>query len=458
MARKKAYEQLDEWGNPVLSDTEGTGAKSNASDAFDAYEKNDNWDEDVFPLQKKPDKAAQRKMKMIISIACVLVLCAGLGVLITSIYKGKDQPVPTVTITETPSPLPNTPETISETPAPDPMPRADEWYDEDLRYYYHQLTEHEKALFTVIYNGIMDFQISIDISDGRYRETELERVLYVLNHDCPEMFQMIGSSTRLLGSEIVAVEPIYRMSKEEYSNRSARIRDIISSLNRAVKSSEDDFVKEFAAYRYVIQHCVYYQAENEDKTAYADAVLFDGKAQCAGYAKGLSLLLRGIGIRCLELESESLDHGWNIVQINGEWYHCDATWDDDEAGGYQREFRPHQDTFLCYLNLPDRLAGLHKPDEEFGFTIPQCNSLKDNYVYRKGIYIPDSVTNKDEVLAQELEQAFRQGKKQVMVMVDDRAAFSNKLALLEEFRKLHGFFIRNKENDEEMCSFFLEIQ
>ena len=35
-----------------------------------------------------------------------------------------------------------------------------------------------------------------------------------------------------------------------------------------------------------------------------------------------------LGIACEPVTSESMNHGWNMVQLDGSWYHLDATWDD----------------------------------------------------------------------------------------------------------------------------------
>lgn len=60
----------------------------------------------------------------------------------------------------------------------------------------------------------------------------------------------------------------------------------------------------------------------------AFGALRDGKAVCQGYALAYKYLLNKAGIECHIVTSETLNHAWNIVKLNGKYYHVDVTWDD----------------------------------------------------------------------------------------------------------------------------------
>ena len=61
-------------------------------------------------------------------------------------------------------------------------------------------------------------------------------------------------------------------------------------------------------------------------TAYG--ALGEGKSVCQGYAMAYMYLLNRVGIDNYYCSSEKLNHGWNIVYIDGKPYHVDVTWDD----------------------------------------------------------------------------------------------------------------------------------
>ena len=69
----------------------------------------------------------------------------------------------------------------------------------------------------------------------------------------------------------------------------------------------------------------------------ADVVL-RGKGKCAAYTTATQLLLNMLGIDSRyvigDVSTSSRKHGWNLVDVNGEWYHLDTTWNDPSGYGY----------------------------------------------------------------------------------------------------------------------------
>ncbi len=49
---------------------------------------------------------------------------------------------------------------------------------------------------------------------------------------------------------------------------------------------------------------------------------------CNGYALAYNWLLEDVGIRAWYENSDALDHGWSKVELDGELYYVDVTWDD----------------------------------------------------------------------------------------------------------------------------------
>ena len=59
---------------------------------------------------------------------------------------------------------------------------------------------------------------------------------------------------------------------------------------------------------------------------FAEGLLLNNLAVCSGYASAFRLLMSFAGINCEYIFTES--HAWNLVELDGEWYHIDVTWDD----------------------------------------------------------------------------------------------------------------------------------
>lgn len=72
----------------------------------------------------------------------------------------------------------------------------------------------------------------------------------------------------------------------------------------------------------------------------AYTILRTGRGVCQAYALAYELLMERAGVPCGTVSSRNLDHMWNIIRIDGDWYHVDVTWDDpvqDRPGRVRHE-------------------------------------------------------------------------------------------------------------------------
>ena len=344
--------------------------------------------------------------------------------------------VPAVRITEAPTQTPKpertptwtpVPPTASQTPSPTPTPKLkptstpkaislldqNEWYDKRLRTRYNHLTEHEKEIYEQLYDGLMHFSSSIATS--HFTTSEMEHVTDALHFDTPELFQWEGGYRYTFAS----IFPEYRMSQSEYQTICEHIHNIIRRLRQEIPSGAGEYEKELIINTYLVDHCTYLSAENTS-SAYADACLYKGRSQCSGYSRALILLLRAFGIECLAQKSTT--HEWDLVRINGRWYHVDATWNDLENEDNRKGNR-----YYCWMNVPDRLVTdeSHIRVEDDGFPYPACTSLEDNYAVREGLYITRGTKNPAKAMYDRAEKARRAGKDSLVVLVDDPSIVRN---------------------------------
>jgi len=71
---------------------------------------------------------------------------------------------------------------------------------------------------------------------------------------------------------------------------------------------------------------------NLEQTFYL--TLTTGKTMCSGYSQFASYLLQEAGVDCKTISCQALDHAWNVVNLYGQWYNMDTTWDDNTDGTY----------------------------------------------------------------------------------------------------------------------------
>ncbi|MBQ8797074.1 MAG: hypothetical protein IJZ56_02640 [Oscillospiraceae bacterium] len=104
-----------------------------------------------------------------------------------------------------------------------------------------------------------------------------------------------------------------------YEERVAQI------LDDCVFEGMDQWQIALSIHDYLIAHAAY------DETLESNGsydLLVEGSAVCAGYARAYQDLMLRAGIDCRYVVSEAMDHAWNLVDIDGKWYHVDLTWDD----------------------------------------------------------------------------------------------------------------------------------
>ena len=119
---------------------------------------------------------------------------------------------------------------------------------------------------------------------------------------------------------------------------------------------------------WLIDHVVY--DTNYSYYGAQDAIV-RGLCVCDGYRKAYSLLLDAAGIESYGVTSRMINHAWNAVRLDGEWYHVDPTWDDGDQGDPKR----------IYFCLPDALMAYDHPGDDLSVT---CTAYADNYYIRTG--------------------------------------------------------------------------
>ncbi len=116
----------------------------------------------------------------------------------------------------------------------------------------------------------------------------------------------------------------------------------VAAVLNHVKSGMTDLEKLLAMHDFIVRECEYdydnYLAETVPEESYnAYGVFALDIAVCQGYAEAFVDLCNRVGIPSDIVTSSAMNHAWNLIQIDGNWYHMDATWDDpvgSAAEGY----------------------------------------------------------------------------------------------------------------------------
>ncbi len=109
-------------------------------------------------------------------------------------------------------------------------------------------------------------------------------------------------------------------------------------LNEAVYDGMSQYQIALSVHDTIIANAIY--DESLEKNTNYD-ILVNGTAVCAGYAMAYLDIMTRLGMECRMVISEEMNHGWNLVKIDGSWYHVDLTWDDPSPDSYGLVMHDH---------------------------------------------------------------------------------------------------------------------
>lgn len=147
-------------------------------------------------------------------------------------------------------------------------------------------------------------------------------------------------------------------------------------IDRLIKPEMSDEEKILALHDEVINTSSY--TRNKDE---ATDILLNHQGCCEAYANTMQLLmtLAGLPNRMVLGIAKGGTHAWNLVQINGTWYHIDTTWDDPIIRGGKKQLLLH-----TYFLLNDQqMAYDHNWKQD---DLPLCNGKEYPYFQKRGLY------------------------------------------------------------------------
>lgn len=210
--------------------------------------------------------------------------------------------------------------------AQDMTNQSDDLYfsESDLNDFTYSATKQEKVE-AVLMNALDTLQTEINLYEYKISESEFNEICNRILDNNYRYFYVGSRGYFLVGGRVRDVTFYYKYDKETIDKMMKKYDSAISQALSGVEDHWSDMEKALYVNDYLALNCEYdYTLSNH--TAY-DA-LVNKKAVCEGYAKAYKVLLTELGIECEIVSSRSLNHAWNMVEIDGKKYHVDPTWND----------------------------------------------------------------------------------------------------------------------------------
>lgn len=314
------------------------------------------------------------------------------------------------------------------------------------RYAYQQLTPKQKSLFAELYDGIVENRNSIQVK-GKYEYSDYIRVYWTLYYDCPELFNvewyvlcyLYGDSE---GEFVEHVELSYCMSNNEYKQRLGKVIDIIEGFSSHDEFGSNDIEHEIYIQCYLIDNVTYLLQEDARR---ADRAFLDNYAKCDGYSNATMMALRYYGIPCLNITGWTYKddgtraetaHQWNMVKINGNWYHLDTTWNDSNGNfPLVLEMAQKKEAFwLPYMNTSDkRMLFRRTVDmENDTWELPKANTESASYFNVVGMSVENTEEARDN-LSSQLSNIAANGGEYAVVCLENPSDVDGFVTMLDSF-------------------------
>lgn len=262
-----------------------------------------------------------------------------------------DGDTPTPETGNPPAQQPQTPQTPGVTPPVQPQtpPQTGPGYDED-----GCLVDADVALHALLYDAAIHFTEEVDIAHLDYTEATLKDEVARFFFTNPDLFYVDNkySIYTLPGQENVRkIKLRYLTTIAEAQARLEFYNSVLDAVVAGIPVGATDFDKVLYLHDYLVQNYAYdYEGLAEEQAtgesvAVRDAYsFFYGKVGvCQAYMLAMIALCEEAGIPALPVTSDEISHAWNLIKLDGKWYHVDVTWDD--AGG---EKSPVYPSFVSY--------------------------------------------------------------------------------------------------------------
>jgi len=136
----------------------------------------------------------------------------------------------------------------------------------------------------------------------------------------------------------------------------------------------DDYLTALAINDWLSDHVTY---DNTCTYYSPDAALLQGTSVCNGYARAFAMIAEEAGLNARRVVGTAGGggHAWDAVQMHGDWYYLDPTWNDSDDHLHHRYFGVNQE-IMDYDHLMESTVGGNV----------ECTELTDNYYIQSGTW------------------------------------------------------------------------
>ncbi|MCI7766611.1 MAG: hypothetical protein MSJ26_01325 [Oscillospiraceae bacterium] len=197
-------------------------------------------------------------------------------------------------------------------------------------YKLYGFDKNEISLAKLIKSTLENFvEEEVDISKYNVSYDEFEEIFAAVMLNEPTLHYVDCTQVSLsykTTDHIMKFKPLYHCTFFELDERNEMIEKFSKSVMSGVKSRWSDEEKILYIHDCLAAHITYYNGDDVKYGRNIYDAFAEGSSVCVGYSLGFQYFMDKLGIPCVNVTTP--DHIWNMVCVDGQWYHVDITWDD----------------------------------------------------------------------------------------------------------------------------------
>ncbi len=279
-------------------------------------------------------------------------------------------------------------------------------------YGRNQLPIEHREIYDNVVLAINSLSPEVEIK-GNVTTEVAKKILNIVLQDYPQIF-WLSEKYSIYSDEngyATGLKLNYKLSQSERDSKLQQLEQKSAQIISQIPQNATDYGKALFLHDYIVDNAYYDHTLNLPNSYNLYGVLLEGVGVCQGYTKAYQYLLYQVGIEALYVKGESRGspHGWNVVRLDGQYYHTDITWDDPVS-------QETDNKAYTYFNITDsEILKDHTISTKDTYILPQCFSNKNNYYEAEGLLF--NSLNKDEVdrLAQLIAKSVESGDPKITI-------------------------------------------
>lgn len=258
---------------------------------------------------------------------------------------------------------------------------------------YYSLNDYTEVK-NAIKDGLLDLDQSISIYNYKVSINDISKVYRDVVNDNPELFYVSGGYSYYYTTDgyVTSIIPAYISdSKDDILEMKDKFNAAVDRLKREINSDLSDIDTALEVHNYIASHAEYNTTgyntgtlSNIDHSAYG--VLVEHTGVCDSYSLAYQYIMKCIyNIDTVVVTSQPMNHAWNLIKINGNYYHVDLTWDDGTftMNGKVIDYNVRYLYFLLSDDAISNMSKAHYGWEDIGI---KCDSDYYDNMYLRNSY------------------------------------------------------------------------